>query len=323
MIDWNSRIDDLMHVLESQHGITDRLAVEALLSAMVSCPRTPAPWLILETNWYARECLGAWFSFGNTWVPSSLARLRSRSASWRATEGQMQQYLDSPNEERLFVEPEYEKYPPVNRRAQSQFLLHRSLRLRTRTMRGWGPLGALDQWEAERRADALAAATRGVLEDRLRSRPADPPAFRPPENFLYYVEMVQRLSPWYPDWNELVVPFGALAVRHAFLCGRTETGPEDAAAIARVAADSIPPWIANTLRLLYEEPRVIGTLERAMALGGKNREHSPRTELARLRRAGIIEYNQMKKHWLLAAAHRQGVVDLLEGRAFGSLAKCA
>jgi hypothetical protein len=55
----------------------DRTALEILLSALVPCPRTPALWLIIETNWYSRRCDNAWFAFGGEWAPYSLGELRS------------------------------------------------------------------------------------------------------------------------------------------------------------------------------------------------------------------------------------------------------
>jgi hypothetical protein len=77
MLDWGSRFDDLHHYLATQYGVDDREAVEILLAALVSCPRTAAPWLILETNWFSRRCDNAWFSFGETWLPESLPLIRA------------------------------------------------------------------------------------------------------------------------------------------------------------------------------------------------------------------------------------------------------
>ena len=67
------------------------MPLELLLSALVNCPRTASPWLILETNWYSRDCQDAWFAFGGHWTPCSLARLRARS-SWRDIEREMTVY---------------------------------------------------------------------------------------------------------------------------------------------------------------------------------------------------------------------------------------
>jgi hypothetical protein len=51
----------------------------------------------------------------------------------------------------------------------------------------------------------------------------------------------------------LVNSLGALAVRHAFL-GHDETNEQDWAAVARAAADSVPPWIAKAVQHLALHP---------------------------------------------------------------------
>ena len=94
MIDWSARIDDLCDKLSREYTIEDRTAVEILLAGLVNCPRTASCWLVLETNWFARESLNAWFSFGELWVPCSLPRLRVRSP-WREIESETREWLDS------------------------------------------------------------------------------------------------------------------------------------------------------------------------------------------------------------------------------------
>src|SRR5215475_11632568 len=105
MVDWAGRIDERMHKLATEHGVDDRAAVEVLLSAQIACPRTASTWLILETNWFSRECLDAWFSFGESWIPIALPTLRARQP-WRSIEEQTKEWLDNPSDERLFVEPD-------------------------------------------------------------------------------------------------------------------------------------------------------------------------------------------------------------------------
>lgn len=318
MLDWTSRIDDLADKLRREYSIDDRPAIEVLLSALVNCPRTPSCWLILETNWYARECLEAWFSFGEQWIPCSLPRLRVRSP-WRAIEAEMAEMLDAPSDERLFVEPDYERYPRFHRLTQAQYLLQRSLRIRTRSARAADPLQSLDKYTQDRRTDDLAAATRYVLEDRVQARPQDPPRFLEPPNFLYHVELLQRLAPWYPDWQILVKAFALVAVRRAHLYGRTETNAEDNQAMARVLRDSIPPWIAKAFGLLLEGPSKTQTLEKHMALEEKSRRsgHGAHRELVRLRRNGLVRWNQKGQTWNVVDSHRDGIRAALENRAFG------
>ena len=65
--------------------------------------------------------------------------------------------------------------------------------------------------------------------------------------------MLQRLAPWYPDWSLLLNALASLAVHHAYIYGRTETTEEDWKILARVAADSVPPWIHRAVRYLAKQ----------------------------------------------------------------------
>ena len=318
MLDWAGRIEDLCDHLAREHGVDDKLAVEVLLSALVPCPRTRSPWLILETNWYSRNCYGGWFSFGETWLPRSLAQIRARSP-WREIEAETKEWLEDEKAERLFIEPDWERYPRFHRLTQAQFLLQRALRVRTKRNRGDHTIRTLDEQERDRRTDELAALTRAVLEDRIGSRPQNPPAFRQPPNFLYHLELLQRLAPWYTDWDTLVALFAQLAIRRAYLYGRTETNDEDNLAMARVARDSVPPWIQKAVRQLSSGPSKASTLENSMTLEEWTRRsgQGAHRELVRLRRNGLIEWSAKKMHWRLLDEHHQGVVDLIDGYPFG------
>jgi hypothetical protein len=319
MLDWSARLDDLMDFLKREYAVEDRQAVEILLAAgPLNCPRTPTVWMILEVPWYARECRDGWFSFGEQWLPYSLAQLRVRSP-WRLVETRMNEWLEAPNEERLFIEPDYDRYPMFHRLTQARDLLQRALRLRVPTERVAIPLRAIDQRAKDRRADELAALAGRVLEDRVGARPQDPPVFHQPPNFLYHLELVERLSPWFRDWNLLVEAFAALAVRRAYLEARTETGPEEIRALARVAADSVPPWISKAVRTLLEGPAAALRLERMMGLEEKSRRsgHGAHRELVRLHRSGIIRWNPQRMHWAIVEEHRHGLADVIQGRAFG------
>jgi hypothetical protein len=251
MLDWGTRFDDLHHYLATQYGVDDREAVEILLAALVSCPRTAAPWLILETNWFSRRCDNAWFSFGGHWQPRSLAELRALRP--RQANELIREWLDESPQGRLFVEPDYERMPHYRRIFESRFLLARSLRVRSMTPRSGGAL-AVDHREQDRRADTLATLVRQLVEDRVGARAADPPVFRQPPGFLYHAEILQRLSPWFPDWSELLNSLASLAVHHAYLYGRTETTEADWKVMSRLAADSVPVWIHRMIHYLNENP---------------------------------------------------------------------
>lgn len=320
-IDWAARIDEVTHQLAREYTVEDREAVEILLAALVNCPRTPASWIILETNWFSRTCDEAWFSFGGHWMPQSLARLRARSP-WRVIEAEIEEWLNNPSDEHLFIECDFERYPYFHRLTQAHFLLQRSLRVRTRCARAADPLRGIDKIAEERRADNLNAAARYALEDRAGLRTADPPRFAEPASFLYYCELLQRLAPWYPDWQTLVQALALLAVRRAYLLGRTETDESDNRILARVLRDSIPPWVAKALRLLGDGPSQTQTVEKHMQLEEKTRRsgHGAHRELVRLHRGGLVRWNKQAQHWEIVEEHRQGIADALAGKAFGSQA---
>jgi len=187
------------------------------------------------------------------------------------------------------------------------------------------PLRTLDQREEERRMDGLRALVRKVIEDPTGARPVNPPAFHPPADFLYHVEMIQRLAPWYPDWKQIVQTFAALGVRHAYLYGRDQVEAEDLRAMARVARDSVPPWIRKALLALLEEPAGLQHLENVMALEEKSRRsgHGAKRELGRLRQQAVIEWSPQKMHWRIAEMHRQAVERILNGGAFGVMPETA
>jgi hypothetical protein len=212
ILDWRDRLDELNFFLNATWQINDPEVVAILAAALVSCPGTRPPWLVLETNWFSRDCSPAWFAFGGLWAPRSLAELRSLRP--RQARELIREWLDESAEPRLFIECDFERLPHYARIPEIRFLLARSLRVRTMMPRSQGAL-TVDQREQARRADALRALTRQLAEDRARLRPEDPPAFRQPPNFFYHAELLQRLAPWFPDWNELINALASLAVHQA------------------------------------------------------------------------------------------------------------
>src|SRR5215469_5358786 len=130
MLDWSARLDHLAFHLATQYRMEDRAALEILLSALVPCPRTPAPWVVLETNWYSRECAPAWFSFGETWQPASLPLLRTMRS--RDANKLIATWLDDRAPQgRMFVECDYDgRIPRYRPLCDSRSLLTRMLRLR-------------------------------------------------------------------------------------------------------------------------------------------------------------------------------------------------
>jgi hypothetical protein len=109
MLDWGARSDDVAFFVATQYRMEDRQALEILLSALIPCPRTPALWLVLETNYYRRSCESAWFSLGASWPVCSLGEIRSRRPH-RDVKREITAWLeDSLDIPRLFIEPDFDR----------------------------------------------------------------------------------------------------------------------------------------------------------------------------------------------------------------------
>lgn len=253
--------------------------------------------MILETNWLRRECEEAWFAFGGHWTPRSLGGLRSQRP--RHMDRELVEYSSQPPKTRLFIEPDFEALHKCGKSKETRIFLTKCLRIRSPMPRTLWPV--VDERERAARGDALRSATSQVLDDPTGARPEDPPRFQQPPNFLYHVELVQRLAGWYPDGDQLINSFSTLAVRHANLHGRRETGEDDWAALARVAKDSIPPWISRAIEYLKNHG------EAAPHLFGAANE---------LRQTGLVEYHPRKRGWTLAEKHAEGAFDVVIGKAF-------
>jgi hypothetical protein len=319
---WSGCLDDLHHHLASAYRIQDRQATEILLSALLDCPRASTLWFTLETNFYRRDCQLGWFSFGEHWAPRSLGEIRARRPH-RDMNREITAWLnDQPEIPRLFIEPDFNRRPRVDRLPELPYLLGRCLRLHTIT----APNGAtlpVDERAEHTRSDQLGAYTRHVLEDRIGARSPDPPAFREPPGFLYSCELAQRAGAWFRDWGELASWLRTLGVRHAYLHGRTEVAQDDWAAMARVLRDSIPPWVRRAIEHLRSAPDQQASqllLTRAMRLDGEDNESAnyAKDELGRLAKQSILQWGPIKKVWRLHPQHAQAVIETAAGRAFGA-----
>jgi hypothetical protein len=294
----------------------DRVALEILLSALVACPRTSALWLVLETNWFLRDCAPAWFAFAGHWRPESLPLLRAmRSRNGNAL---IATWLNEPHQARLFIECDYDwRLPRYRSISEIRFLLAKSLRLRVVSTFD-GASRPIDEQQAERRTDQLRALTADILQDPAGTRPINPPSWVEPPAFLYQTELTVRLAGRNSDYGQTAVAFRSLAVRCAFLYGRTETDESDWRLLARVAADMIPPWVRRAIEYLSAAPdhkAETRTLARVMGI-----EPSHHPECVRLYRAGLFTWNQSAQIWGLALEHIRGITDIVAGCAFEPLA---
>jgi hypothetical protein len=308
MLDWAARIDDLAFHSAAHYRIENRQALEILLSALVDCPCTAPVWLILETNWYSRDCRPAWFSFGGCWAPESLPALRVlRSRDFNKLVGC---WLDdrSPH---LFVECDFDgRVPRYRRLSDFRSLLIRTLRLRV-VSASHGAAAPVDQRSDQQRADQLRALASAVLEDRVAARPPNPPAWIELPDFLYRVEVAVRLAGRHRDYGATAGALRALAVRRAYLFGRAQVDETDTAIVERALSDLVPPWVRRIVERLSASPNhkaPAQTLERIMRLEG------PQHELARLHIMGILTWHQ-KQIWGLDLRHAPALAGLTGNRA--------
>jgi hypothetical protein len=106
-----------------------------------------------------------------------------------------------------------------------------------------------------------------------------------------------------------------LAVRHAYLFGRPEVTEEDLRVLARIASDTVPPWIARAIEHLCAAPDHHACV---MKLDGDDKEAATyaKDELVRLRKAGLIDWSPPQKAWTLVLEHAPGVAAILAGCSF-------
>ena len=325
MIDWNARIDDLMAVLERDWNIADRQTVEILLAAMIDLPRIPAPWIILETPWTDWNSEYGWFSFGNLWPTYSLDKLRRRRAN-SETQQMIADWLDDRKTARLFVEPEWNVYWKWTRMKTFDFLVQRSLRLRTALPKTDLALRTLDSQDGLNLAAEIAFYARKILHDPSNARHPAPPKLRHvPDNFLFHIELVQKMSPWFPQFNLLATGLGSIAVRRAYLFGRTETDASDFETIARLAADTVPVWTTMAFERLCCGPahqdellKIITPYRKDKLKTGTTNQYL--TELLRLQHEGLFYRRKDVKTWpwTLRPEHATAMRDIIDGLAFKS-----
>jgi hypothetical protein len=316
MIDWEERIDELVLFLSREYRVEDRAAVEVLLAALIDCPRTPALWIVIETGWFQRECSPGWFAFGGHWVPESLPALRLLRPRW--ANRRIDAWI-ADERSHLAVEPDYHRLHRWHIRVDSPSLLTRTLRLRVPATSD-GATRPIDLRASDARTQRLYALASDVLDDRASARPPDPPVWREPANFLYLVEIACRLGGRSPDYGQIAHALRALAVRRAWLLGRSQVDETDLAILARALNDSIPPWIMRLFRHLENAPdhrAPAETLQDVMRVEGPDNH-----ELARLGGAQLLKY-QRGHVWSLVPTHAPAVSLLIAGRAFSPAARPA
>jgi hypothetical protein len=322
MIDWNARIDDLMEALERHWGINDRTVVECLLAAQLNVPRTPVTWIVLETPWYDRHCEHGWFSFGGIWPVMSMAYIRHSGQAYQMRSWS-EIWLTQPKA-RLFIEPDFQAlWKQPSRLPQYRFITQRALRFRTPLPKTDFPLRTLDFVESAKVQTEVGLLAKKILNDPTGARSPVPPKFRPNFNFCYHLEVLQKLSPFYSDWNVLATTFAAMAVRRAHLFGRTATDESDLAALSRMASDMVPQWIALAFERLSLGPATLQHLAQVMSLrpwkpNAKYYFETSAGEVYRLGEEGLIKRRKPEAQATIVynPNHIMAIRNLIDGFGF-------
>lgn len=289
MIDYRERIEDVCLLLNSEFGVADRQAVELMLAARLLAP-VRYSWLILETDFHALDTSGAWFNFGIEEIQKPallLSEFRVRNP--RRNNLSLETVLNERNRPGLFIEPQYDRpMTPYYKTWLWPYLLQDCVRIRLKY-----PRRKLVEPTTMLR---LREASKEVLENQWRQTMCRMPTKTPPA-FLYYAELLQRLSGTHRDWNSLIANLCALVSRHAYLLDR-DINEEDWQAIARVMSDSVPPWTCRVIE------QIVSTGQWSGLKGGYYSEKILAAEVKRLLSEAIIV--SWRGEWKLVDKDSQG-----------------
>jgi hypothetical protein len=296
------RLAELHYHLETKYSQKDRQATEILLSCLLDPAVTQMrrPWLILETDWYSRECEDAWFSFGLLNVARSLSTPRVQRA--QKCESIVQDWIAErrSGQPGIFVESEWRRLP-VDSKGTNRFnalhsyttLLSMCVRLRAAHPRSVRGLRA----DADADRQELARLTQRVLDNTWRAKgavaPFEPHARDVPASFMYWCELLQKLAPMQTDWESLTGGLAAIARGIALLW--SDGRKPDWQAAERVMRDCVH-CVTEEIMRQTALPKAQG-IDAAAALrrSGIQLGNHVGNEIKRLHREGIILRRQNYK----------------------------
>ena len=329
MIDFASRVDELVSYLDTAYGIGrqpgDRDAIELLLAVQVDMPdKRPAPKLCIDTDWLSRDCVSAWFAFGGAVEPHALGemlmrRVRAALDLWRRWEEESEPFV--------LVDAEWRTqrvWHKINIGYCLDEKFHDCLRVRARSPKSLGVLTADGQ--ADRRAERLRYLTREAVVSAHRA--AEMPALVLPDGFAYYCELALKLARPGAAWEWMVNALARSMLMRARLYNKMDTS-EEAAWAGRVLAWQVAPWTGSLLRAIAESREQCISKRLLANKQGTWRSHvghaaglmdikKVRAELRRLTAAGVLRetVDGWEGSWRVNAS-AEHVVALLDGRAFG------
>lgn len=305
------RIADLHDHLADKWQQRDKQATEILLASLLpaSVTRLMQPWLIIETDYPNRDTDAGWFSFGGLVPAKSMAepRLQRREPCEKILAAWMED--KKRGKPGVFIESEWRRsynYTRIGRQSANLTLHYRvltysSIRLRVDHPRGDSAL----RMNRDQDRQELARLTQRVLDSAL--RPARTPfaeRISAPPSFLYWCELLQRLSPHLADWENLTGSLAAIAYGIATLYN--DGRDPDWQAVERLIRDMIPYQTGYIMRQADKPPKAEG--ESAWSLfraSGMVADEPFTVEVARLVREGVLARRRQTKR-VKAASGRGG-----------------
>jgi hypothetical protein len=272
MIDFASRLDELYSFLDQSYSVggdgattdDDRDAIDILCAAMLHVPGAArSPNIILETDWLSRDCTPSWFAFGGAIIPHALGILQSKRVRYASLDIQDWSIAaDKSGVPVVLVDPEWRiprKWTKIH--SGTGFSIGQTfsecLHVRARAPKTLGIL-QVDIHGAESRATRLRYLFNQVVKSEL--RPAIMPGVVIPPHFAYHCEIALKLAQARDGiaWEWLTNAVAGIAVRNAWLYGRTSVGEDDWRIAGRALAWQVPVWTAGMLARIddYELPAV-------------------------------------------------------------------
>ena len=291
-IDFPSRVDSLADFLWAEYRISDRPAIEILVSSLLPIPGLPYPRIILETAWPAFDTSGAWFTLAGALPTWSLADIRSRRP--RYSVDKIHACKEEESRPTLLVESNYERPARAHGREYAG-LLQSCVRLRTMHPKSAANL-LLSPARASAKVEKFKALVKDVTDCRFRAPlPVDPPAL--PADFLYWCELAFKLAGTpltCPTWETLINHAAWVAIRRAYLYDRP-VEPSDWTLSSRILADAIPWWALRVIDSVSDSETDYATAARVFKYTKALPAGDLRKALRRARVEGVLQLSAVSK----------------------------
>jgi hypothetical protein len=254
------RINELHRFLAEKFGVTDEAAIDLLLASRLDTPLIHPP-IVLETDYPARWTAPAWFSFGGLLASESIASMRVMRS--RQGEEVVDRWLNAVRDGQalMLVESEWRDLPLIGNAGQgagrivysSEYGTVLAAAVRVRTPYPKTVWSATALYRTDPAHDPLLQELRRLAERALDNSFRDQGQtmnIRPPANFLFWCEALQKLAFVQKDFDALKINLAAIAWRVAHLYGEPVCNWQ---AAERVMRDTVPWQVGEILRAAAAE----------------------------------------------------------------------